>query len=224
MVKVICITGASSGLGKELARQYLEKHYLLVLSGQDEEGLGEFKKAKVDICRGDLTKDVVLDSLVRLVISKYGRIDILINNAGITYIQPFEENTPEQFDKIIAIDLKVPMFLTQKLWPLMVKQKSGHIINIISTAGREGKINHTMYCAAKYGLRGFSDALRVEAKKYSIRVTSVFPGGIKTELYRHLKNPPDTSAFMDPKQVAQSIVQLSESTGVCPDELVLTRM
>lgn len=116
------------------------------------------------------------------------------------------------------------MLLTKELYPLMVKQKSGHIININSTAGKEGKTNHSMYSAAKFGLVGFTESLRTEAKKHHVRVTSIHPGGIKTALYDNLTQKVDTSTYMDPKEVAEVIVFLSETKGMCPDEIVLSRM
>lgn len=224
MDKVVLITGASSGLGKELAKLYLKKGYKLILSGQREEEFEDFKNNSTDIVVGNLTKPEILEELVRVVKEKCKKIDILINNAGITYIQPFEENTKEQLDKIIEIDLKVPMLLTKELYPLMIEQKSGHIININSTAGKEGKANHSMYSAAKFGLAGFTQALRTEAKKYGIRVTSVHPGGIKTALYDNLKQKIDASTYMDPKAVAEIIFFLSETQDMCPDEILLSRM
>lgn len=222
--KVVLITGASSGLGKELAKIYSQKGYTLILNGQDAQGFEDLKGSMADIVVGDLTKKEVFEKLVKLIEGKYKRIDILINNAGITYIQPFENNTREQLDKILEIDLKVPMLLTRALYPLMVKQRFGHIININSSAGKEGKANHTMYSAAKFGLAGFTQALRLEAKKHNIRVTSIHPGGIKTSLYDNLEQKVDMSTYMEPKSVAEVIVSLSETEGMCPDEIILSRM
>lgn len=224
MNKVVVITGASSGLGKELAKIYLEKKYNLVLNGINAEGLQEFQgKDNIEVVVGDLTKQEVIDEIASSV-NRFGQIDILINNAGITYIQPFEKNTSEQLDKILDIDLKVPMLLTQKIYPLMVSKKGGTIININSTAGKEAKLNHTMYNAAKFGLAGFTQSLRLEAKQHGIRVLSIHPGGINTSLYESLETPPDTSTFMDSKKVAETIVYLSETDGLSPDEIVINRL
>lgn len=166
MQKIIVITGASSGLGKELTKLYLQKgSYFLILSGRDEKGFEKFRNnPNVDIIIGDLSRKETLDEIEKTVKKKHKRVDIVINNAGITYIQPFEKNTEDQLDKLLSIDLKIPMLLTQRLYNLMVSQQSGHIINVNSTAGKEGKENHTMYCAAKWGLAGFTAALRIEAK------------------------------------------------------------
>ena len=225
MNKVVVITGASSGLGKELAKIYLEKGCNLILNGVSESGLQEFQgKNNVEIVIGDLTKQETIDKLADVAVNKFGQVDILINNAGIIYIQPFEKNTPEQLDQILAIDLKVPILLTQKLYPLMVAKKKGLIININSTSGKEPKANHTLYNAAKFGLTGFTQSLRLEAKQHGIRVLSIHPGGINTPLYNLLEAPPNSSKYMDPTKVAEIIVYLSETEGLSPDEIVINRL
>lgn len=224
MEKVVVITGASSGLGKELAKTYFEKGYRLVLNGIDRGGLQEFiGKENVVIVLGDLTKEKTIDKMFDAV-NSFGQVDILINNAGILYIEPFEKNTPKQLDQILAIDLKVPMILTQRMYPLMIAKRKGVIININSTSGKEPKLNHTMYTAAKFGLTGFTQSLRLEAKQYGIRVLSIHPGGIKTPLYDALENVPDTSTYMDAKNVAEIVVFLSETEGLSPDEIIINRL
>lgn len=170
MQKVVVITGASSGLGKELAELYLAKNYQLVLTGRKEEGFAEFnKKNNIEIILGDLRKTEVIEQIAKVVSEKYKRIDILINNAGVIYLNPIEENTEQIIDELLSIHIKAPILLTQKLFGLMKSKKSGQIINIVSTSGKEGKTNSTVYCAAKFGLDGFTKALRLEAKKYNIR-------------------------------------------------------
>lgn len=226
MQKVVVITGASSGLGKELAKLYLKKStYQLLLTGRNEKGFDEFEtNSRVEIVIGDLTQRKTLDEIEKKVTEKFGRVDILINNAGIIYLQPFEKNTEEQINKLISINLIAPMLLTQRLYPIMTAQQSGHIVNINSTAGKESKENHTLYCAAKWGLTGFTNALRKEAKKYNIRISSIHPGGIKTALYDELETKINTETFMDAKKVAEIILFLTQTEGLAPDEIVINRM
>jgi short-subunit dehydrogenase len=219
MKQVAIITGASSGLGKEIAKLLLKKkNYYLILTGRNEKGLEEFMdSADVTIVVGDLTKKTTID-LIENAVNDQKRLDILINNAGITYVQPFLHNTEKQLDIIVEINLKAPMLLTRLLYPLMVNQQSGHIINI------NAKSNHTMYSAVKFGLKGFTDALRLEAKPNNIRVTSIFPGGINTELYRNQGEIPKHT-YMDPIKIAELIVQLIETDpSLSTDEIVINRM
>jgi short-subunit dehydrogenase len=225
MKKVVVITGASSGFGKEVAKLLLQKgNYYLILTGRNEKGFEEFKNSlDVTIIVGDITKKTTID-LIEHTVKDQKRIDILINNAGITFINPFTQNSEQKIDNLLAVNLKAPMILTQRFYPLMVQQHSGHIININSAAGKEGKPNHTIYSAAKFGLKGFTDSLRHEAKLHNIRVTSFHPGGINTPLYRNLPEIPKEK-YMDPAKVASLLIAVIETDpSISPDEIVINRM
>lgn len=222
--KVALITGASSGIGKEIAKLLLHKGYFVILSGRNENGFKTFANNKnVAIVSGDITKKEVRDALTAYS-DKIGRLDVLINNAGLTYIQPFESNTQEQLDTIFETNIKAPMILTQQLYGTMKHQQTGTIVFVNSAAGKQGYPNHTMYSATKFALNGFAQSLRQEAKKHSIRVISVHPGGVKTNLYNTLPDKPDTSSYMDPTKVADVIVNLVETVDISPDEISISRM
>ena len=107
-------------------------------------------KTNVDIVLGDITKSEIRKKLLDLIVKKHKQLDILVNNAGITYIQPFEKNTEEQINTIFETNLKAPMLLTHDLYETMKTQKSGTIIFINSTAGKQGYPNHTMYSTMKF--------------------------------------------------------------------------
>lgn len=225
MKKVVVITGASSGLGKEIARLLLQKNtYTLILCGRNEKGFEEFKtNENAIIVLGDITKKETLDAIENEV-KKLKRVDLLINNAGVIYIKPLTEITEEELNELIAIDLKAPILLTQKLYPFMLERKSGQIINVNSTAGKEAKTNHTIYSAAKFGLKGFTDSLRLEAKAHNIRVMNFHPGGMNTEFYDHMTGVP-VEQYMDPQKIAAIMIQLIETDpSLSPDEIVINRM
>lgn len=224
MKKVALITGASSGIGREIAKVFLKKKYSLVLSGRNENGFEYVKdNPDVDVVLGDITKNETRKKLQDLVISKHKRLDVMVNNAGITYIQPFEENTEEQLNTIFSTNLKAPMLLTHELYETMKAQKSGTIVFINSAAGKQGYPNHTMYSTMKFGLTGFSQSLRQEVKKYGIRVLSIHPGGVNTALYNNLKDKPDVNQYMDAIKLAETIVFLAETSGLSPDEISISR-
>lgn len=224
MKKVVLITGASSGIGREIAKLFLLKDYNLILSGRNKDGFDYINGNKnADVILGDITKKETREKLVDLVKNKYKRLDILINNAGISYIQPFEENTEEQLNTIIDINLKAPILLTHELYPLLKEQKSGTIVFINSAAGKQGYANHTLYSASKFALNGFSQSLRLEAKKYGIRVISIHPGGVKTSLYDNLGTKPDIDQYMEPTKLAEIIVYLAETSGLSPDDISISR-
>ncbi len=199
---------------------------ILILCGRNEKGFDEFKNnTHVTLVIGDLTRKETLADIEKQVKEIFGnQIDILINNAGIIYIQPFEKNTSEELDRLLDIDLKAHMLLTQCLYPFMIAQKSGHVIFVNSTSGKESRVNHTMYNAAKFGLTGFTNAFRLEAKQYNIRVTSFHPGGMNTDFYDEMEGVP-TASYMDPKEIAKILVYLSEiDPSIAPDEILLNRM
>lgn len=227
MRKNVLITGASSGLGKEIANIYLHKgNYNLILNGKNTKSFDIFKNEKnVSIIIGDLTNNKTLDAIENEIrVFFMGHVDILINNAGIIYIKPFEEITSIELDNLLNIDLKAHILLTQRIYPFMVSQKSGHIINVNSTSGKEARANHTMYNAAKFGLTGFTNALRIEARKFNIRVTGFHPGGMNTDFYDNMKNVP-IETYMDPKKIAEILVFLTEiDPSIAPDEILLNRM
>ncbi len=224
MKKVALVTGASSGIGKEISKLFLSKGYSLILSGRNEKGFDYVKNIEnVDIVIGDITNAETRKKIKELITNKYKSLDILINNAGITFIQPFEDNTEEQLELIYSTNLKAPILLTHDLYEFMKLQKSGTIVFINSAAGKQGYPNHTMYSTMKFGLNGFSQSLRQEAKKYGIRVLSVHPGGVNTGLYDDLKHKPDVTQYMSSSKVAEIVVYLSETTELSPDDISISR-
>jgi len=224
MKKVIFITGASSGIGKEIAKLFLQKEYSLILSGRNVQGFDYVKdNPNVDVIIGDITNRKIRKEITDLIEKKYKRLDILINNAGITVIQPFEENTEEQLNAIYETNLKTPILLTRDLYGIMKQTKNCTIVFMNSAAGKQGYPNHTLYSTMKFGLNGFSQSLRLEAKKFGIRVINIHPGGVKTALYDKVKDKPDVDQYMDPKKVAEIVVYLSETSELSPDEICISR-
>ncbi len=225
MKKVVLITGASSGIGKELARLYHQKGYSLLLTGRSEGGFKEFDAANdVRIVFGDIRNQTTIDELVNIINNDFRKIDILINNAGISNIQPFEMMTDQQLDDVIDTNLKAIIRLTHALYGRFVEQKSGHMMMMNSSAGKQGYANHTLYSASKFGLAGFTQSLRLEAKQHGIRVTGIHPGGVNTPLYKNVKMKPDETQYMNSKKLAEVVVYLSETEGLSPDEIVINRL
>lgn len=224
MQKVVLVTGATSGIGKEIAKLFLQKGYTLILSGRNEEGFEEFRSnSAVEIVSGDITDKQTILQLVKAV-EKHKRLDILVNNAGISFIQPFEDTTEEEVTQILETNVKAPILLTQALYPLMKSQKSGTVLFMNSAAGKQGYPNHTLYSTTKFALSGFAQSLRIEAKKDGIRVISIHPGGVKTALYDNVKYKPNIDDYMEPEKVAEVVVFLAETEGISPDELSISRM
>lgn len=187
--KVIWITGASSGIGKALAQTAAAHPVKLILSGRRIEAL----KALADelaveclVLPFEVTDYAVLAATVEQAWAWQGRVDVLVNNAGISQRCLAIDAKPEVYTELINIDLIAPIWLTQLQLSRMADAGGGHIVAISSIAGRIGAPLRTAYSAAKFGLIGYMDALRTEVDRtHNIRVTNILPGSVATDVSRN---------------------------------------
>jgi len=216
MVKRVLITGASSGLGKAIAEQLRDIGEELVLVSRHIDTVSDEFPNGI-LISADITKD--FDEIA----DKAGDIDVLINNAGVLYAGPFESMTDEQINNIFETNIIGHMKLTKRVYEKMKKKRGGHIINVISSLGLSGMEERVLYCATKFAMRGFSEALEREARPYNIVVTAVYPSGIKTNIFKKA-GLPERDKYMDPKDVAKLIVDLIYAPkGTRPTMLVIRR-
>lgn len=220
--KVIVIAGASSGLGKELALLLHKKGSELFLLSRSIRRT-RFPKDKITTITCDVTDVASIESAFNQVDKITTKIDVLINTAGVGLEERLERSSSEKIQQIIDTNLTGAILVVKEGYERMLRSQTGHIIIVSSTSGKKARPLETIYCASKWGLAGFSESLRLEAKDHGIRVTSVYPGGMKTSFYDH--NPEkDTSQFMDPKYVADQILCLLKSDpSITPSELVIER-
>ena len=197
MKKVILISGGSDGLGKALAQRMSKEHTVIVFS-QDKEKLS---KVATDIsCEyevGDVSSPADVKKIVSNVISKHGRIDCLVNNAGIWIQGLVEENDPDYIKKVIEVNTSGTIILTGKVVSHMKKQKSGRIINVISQAGLYPKAERSVYTASKWAITGFTQSLQLELEKSNIAVTGFYPGPMKTDFFKKAGIEKDTKNYMN---------------------------
>ena len=187
--KVVWITGASSGIGRALAVKAAERGCQLILSGRRLDALaslaGSLNTPNL-VLPFETTDYPALAGIVEQAWDWQGRVDVLINNAGISQRCIALDAQPEIYTELINIDLIAPIWLTQLQLGRMAAAGSGHIVAISSVAGRIGAPLRTAYCAAKHGLIGYMDALRSEVEKTNnIRVTNVLPGSVATDVSRN---------------------------------------
>ena len=231
--KVIAVTGASRGLGAALARALSAEGASLVLGSRSVNALEELAEelggAAVVEC--DVRRHEDLRKLVATAIDRHGRLDVMINNAGLAVYGPVEQITPEQIDAMVDTNLKGLIFGCQAAYDAMREAGSGHIVNISSIAGRLHLKNEAVYSATKWGVNGFTGALRLEGRRHGIKVTDVSPGGIATPFWDEQESPPFSSRvvpqrdFMRPEEVAQTVVQvLKGSPGYTLQEVVMAPM
>jgi NAD(P)-dependent dehydrogenase (short-subunit alcohol dehydrogenase family) len=183
--KVWFITGASRGMGADFARAALAAGHAVVASGRDTARVSKALGQSDDLLpvKLDVTSRADADAAVRAAVDRFGRIDVLVNNAASFYAGFSEELTPEQFDRQLATSLFGPMNVTRAVLPLMRKQRSGHIISISSSAGLAAGFDFvSAYAASKFGLEGWMESLQAEVAPFGINTTIVNPGFFRTEL------------------------------------------
>ena len=192
----VLITGSSKGLGEELALVFASNNHDVILHGRNKEDLARVEekvsKMGVNCCvlDGDLRLDKTIEELHKL--AKEKGVSVLINNAG-TDLKledagsdlklPLSEIDDRQIDETLITNLIAPIKLTKRLYTLFLGKGYGTIININSLSGLESHELRNIYCASKWGLRGFTDSFRLEAEKHKVRVLGVYPSRIKTKAY-----------------------------------------
>ena len=201
--KVVVITGASSGMG-EVAARHLASLGASVVAGARRADKIEKLVAEITAQGGkatsvvtDVTKRSDVQKLVDTAVETYGRVDVLINNAGIMPLSPIERLKVDEWDKMIDVNLKGVLYGIAAALPYMKQQKSGHIINLSSVAGHKLFAGSTVYSATKFGVRAISEGLRQEVKPYNIRTTIISPGAVKTELLDHISEKDVQKANQD---------------------------
>ena len=183
--KVWFITGASRGMGVQFAKAALAAGHAVVASGRDTGRVSRAVGQSNDLLavKLDVTSRADADAAVRAAADRFGRIDVLVNNAASFYAGYFEELMPEDFDQQLAASLIGPMNVTRAVLPVMRKQRSGHIISISSSAGLAAGFDFvSAYAASKFGLEGWMESLQAEIAPFGIATTIVNPGFFRTEL------------------------------------------
>lgn len=219
--KVAIITGASSGLGKavvELLSKEGVRVFAIARSIENTNFPSSVVKTPFNI--RDLQS---IDQAFTKIDKQTKRIDILVNCAGRGLIKGLEETTREEIIDVLDINLKGNIYVAQEVYKRMIPQKSGHIVNVSSTSGIKVTIDEPIYCASKWGLRGFTQSLRLAAAVYKIRVTGIYPGGMQTNFWKG-GEPRDTSKFMNPTDIAKQIVDILKSPySISPSEYIIER-
>jgi NAD(P)-dependent dehydrogenase (short-subunit alcohol dehydrogenase family) len=182
--KVWLITGAGRGMGVDFANAALAAGHAVVASGRDTDRLSQVLGRSNDLLtvKLDVTRRGDAEAAVRAAVERFGRIDVLLNNAASFYAGYFEELTPEQFERQLAASLIGPMNVTRAVLPVMRQQRAGHIITISSSAGLVGFEFCSAYAASKFGLEGWMESLAPEVAPFGIATTIVNPGFFRTEL------------------------------------------
>jgi NADP-dependent 3-hydroxy acid dehydrogenase YdfG len=221
------ITGAGRGIGAAIAKELAMNGSRVVLSSRRQNDLQKIAdeihaqsgQALVQVC--DVSKRVEVQRVAGEIKSTWGAVNILINNAGIAVFRKIIDTVEEDWDAMMQTNVKSAFLCCQAVLPDMIALQSGHIINIVSVAGRQPYYNCGGYCASKYALNGFTDVLRIETRKYGIKVTSILPGATDTAIWGDTN--PDRSRMMSPDQVGKAVVAVCGAASSMMIEELLIR-
>ena len=187
--KTVFVTGGSRGIGKEVALKFAEEGYDVIINyvseKTDVEALKkefEEKGAETLILKADVSKEVEVQEVIKQAIEKFGKIDVLVNNAGITRDNLLMRMSEEDFDKVLEINLKGTFIVTKAVTKYMMKKRSGSIINLSSVVGVSGNAGQCNYSASKAGIIGFTKSVAKELASRNIRANAVAPGFIETDM------------------------------------------
>jgi NADP-dependent 3-hydroxy acid dehydrogenase YdfG len=212
--KVVIITGASSGLGEATAKRLAASGAKLMLAARREDRLKELVATiaksgqTVDYLVTDVSDRAQVEALAQKTLSTYGRIDVLVNNAGLMPLSPLDELKVEEWDQMIDVNIKGVLYGIAAVLPTMRQQKSGHIINLSSVAGHNVFASGAVYCATKFAVKAISEGMRQESNG-EIRSTNISPGAIATEL---------TSTISD-RETATRLNAFYEKTAIDADSI-----
>jgi NAD(P)-dependent dehydrogenase (short-subunit alcohol dehydrogenase family) len=207
--KVCVVTGAGRGLGEAICKSLVEARATVAATDVREELVrkvaaslpgGKGHPFLLDVCDEREARNVVHE-----IVAKLGRIDVLVNNAGVDRTVSIEALSFEEWDRILSVNLRGPFVMSKHVLPLMRKQGNGHIVNIVSTAAKRAWGNASAYHASKWGLLGFSHALHVEAREHKVKVTAVVAGGMRTPFLLERFPDLDPGILQDPKNVADTV-------------------
>jgi NAD(P)-dependent dehydrogenase (short-subunit alcohol dehydrogenase family) len=227
--QIALVTGGARGLGAALCEALCEAGVKVAIADLHAERAAEVANALAQ--RGfdtfaqtmDVGRDADVNACVEAVLERYGRIDILINNAGIDYTLPVDELTVDQWDAVLDTNLRGPFLLTRRVLAGMKKHHAGHIVNICSTAAKRAWPNASAYHASKWGLLGFTHALHAELRGEGIKVTAVIAGGMRTPFLLDRFPDLDPTHLQAPSAVAEVVVEVLSLPGasVVPEIMVL---
>ena len=227
--KVAIVTGGGRGLGEAICRMLSEAGVIAIVADIREELAqkvameiqadgGKAQALQLDVCNA-----TQVELAIGEIVSQYGQLDILINNAGVDVTLPVDELSVQDWERIIAVNLNGPFVMSKFVLPYMKQQGQGHIVNIASTAAKRAWANASAYHASKWGLLGFSHALHVEARPHNVKVTAVVAGGMRTPFLLERFPDIDLNNLQDPKHVADTIryVLMQPAETVIPEVMVL---
>jgi uncharacterized protein len=218
--KVVVITGASSGIGEQSAEEFAKLHANVILVSRNEEQLQKIATklskyhTEIFVYACDISKKEQVDKMGKIIIEKFDKIDVLVNNAGFGIYNTVEDTKIEEIESQMSTNFFGMIYCTKAFLPKMLKQRSGHIVNVASVAGSIGIPGMASYCASKFAMLGFSESLSHELKGTGVGITVVSPIMVRTNFFNHEsfgKMPRYSATSLSSKTVANAVVRASSS-------------
>ena len=216
--KVALVTGGGSGIGKAIAKALLAEGCKVIINGRNEEKLNQAKSELGDnvesiVC--DVTDEEQVENTFNGIISNYGKFDILINNAGMAAKAKAHELKYETWKKVINVNLNGAFLCAREAMKIMIKQKSGRIINIGSISGQMSRPENAPYTASKFGLEGLTRALALDGREYGIAVSILHPGNVGTDIWKGREEIAEREGLIPLEDIAKlAVTMLSMSPNV----------
>lgn len=226
--KVICITGGSSGIGKSIAYNFARINCKVYISGRRnselERTVREFSKEKLKITAipCNVSSELNVNQVVKQIIKEEGKIDCLVNNAGITVFKSVLDISNREARDIINTNLLGSIYCTKSVLPYMIERKSGLIINISSIAAKKVYLKSSVYSASKAGLNAFADCLREEVREYGIKVVNILPGPTETPMWDREIRKNSSDKMMKPDDIGHLVVSIFlQPETIVSEELIV---
>ncbi|HMD14239.1 MAG TPA: SDR family oxidoreductase [Bacteroidota bacterium] len=225
---VVWVVGASRGIGKEIAKAFASIGCAVCCSGRNQKELREVVReidkqgGYADLFPCDITKSADINKTFKIIHQKFGKVDVLINNAGITVFKTFLQTSSKEFSDIIKTNLEGQVGCVRAVLPLMVKRQNGWIINILSNAALKTFEASSAYSASKAGMLGFSRVLREEMRQFNVRVVNIIPGATSTAMWSSSDRKKYKHRMMTAKGVAEAVLAVYQMPeDVVTDEILL---
>lgn len=206
---IALLTGASRGIGRAIALELADLGFDLALVGRDQVSLEETASlipgTRVSLITADLSDPGSSKYIVERTVSAFGGLDLLVNCAGVPQKGPFTEVTPEEWDKVFAVNARAPFFICQAALEPLKKSSKPMVINIASVVGFKGYINQSVYSSSKHALTGFTKVFAKEVQPFGIRVHLISPGGVATEMVKKMRPDIDPSELIQPEEIAEIV-------------------
>lgn len=222
--KIAIVTGAARGIGRATAIELLEAGFFTALCSRSQESTASLEThissfaGNFMISSVDISIEEEIEGFISSVAEEKGRIDVLINNAGVVYTGPVEKTDTEQWDEMMAVNARGTFLMVKHSLPLM--PKGGHIVNIGSNASKKGFPGWAAYCASKFAVLGFTNSLREELRDRGIKVSAVLPGPTKTDVWDSLGGKWDRTKMMSPEVTAKTVLSvINQPPGANIDEI-----